>query len=56
MKHGFEIRMTHPCGICGEVSDLGPAMIVPKDDIEHHPDFARFRNYRQLEKNGESEV
>ena len=48
-KHGFEIRMSHPCGLCGVVFDQGPAMIVAKEDIEHHPDFERFRAYRKLE-------
>ena len=55
-NHGFEIRMSHPCGICGEVTDLGPARIVPKEDIETPPDFERFRAYRQLETEGETEV
>jgi hypothetical protein len=56
MNPGFEIRMSHPCGICGEVTDLGPARIVPKEDIETHPEFARFRAYRQLQTEGETEV
>ena len=60
MNHGFEIRPEHPCGLCGEITDFGPAMIVPKEDIETHPDFERFRAYRQLErgvgKQGETEV
>ena len=56
MTHGFETRMTYPCGLCGDESDLGPAMIVPKEDIEAHPDFARFRAFRQMETDGTAEV
>ena len=56
MNHGFEIRPSHPCGLCGELTDFGPAMIVPKENIETHEDFSRFRAYRQLETEGETEV
>ena len=54
-KHGFETRMTYPCGLCGDATDL-PAMIVHKSDIETHEDFGRFRAFRQLEKDGDTEV
>ena len=47
-RHGFATRMTFPCGRCGQEADLGEALIVPKEDIECHPDFAQFRAYREL--------
>ena len=37
---------------CGEDTDLGSVQIVAREDIEHHPDFEKFRTYRNIREGG----
>ena len=37
---------------CGKDTDLGSVHIVAREDIEHHPDFEKFRTYRNIREGG----
>ena len=37
---------------CGEDADLGSVHIVAREDIEHQPDFEKFRTYRNIREGG----